>query len=151
MKKFIFALMGITLTTMTAMAAVSATMDDERAIKYKDLPAEARSFIAKHFANEEPSYATVDRDLAYTEYKVVMASGMEIDFDGKGEWMEVDCRYTSVPDEIVPQKILDYVKRHYPQSKIVEISKESRGWDIKLSGGLELSFDNMYRLAEIDN
>ena len=139
------------MVAVTAMAAVSSIADDERAIKYKDLPAEARSFIAKHFPNEQPSYVTEERELTYTEYKVVMDSGMELDFDNKGEWIEVDCHYTSVPDDIVPEKIFDYVRKHYPESKIVEISKESKGWEIKITGGLELSFDKMYRLTNVDN
>lgn len=38
---------------LTAMGAIAMTDNDERAIKYEELPAEARSFIAKHFPNND--------------------------------------------------------------------------------------------------
>ena len=80
-----------------------------------------------------------------------MASGMKIEFDNKGEWIEVDCKYTSVPEAIVPAKIGDYVKKNYPSSKIVEIKKQYNGWEVNISGGLELTFDKTYRLTEVDD
>lgn len=140
--------MSIILTAMGAMAMID---NDERAIKYEELPAEARSFIAKHFPNEQPSYTIEDREFTHTEYKVVMASGVKIEFDGDGKWTEVDCRYTKVPEAIVPKKIADYVKANYPTSKIFEITKERNEWEVKITGGLELTFDSALNLIDIDD
>jgi hypothetical protein len=151
MKKSIFTLLGIVLATVSVMAASFTLTDDDRAIKYEQLPAKARTFIKEHFPNEQPAYTTEDRELTHSEYKVVMASGMKIDFDNKGEWIEVDCKYTSVPEAIVPAKIGDYVKKNYPASKIVEITREYNGWEVTLTGGVELTFNNSYHLTEIDD
>jgi hypothetical protein len=150
-KKSIFTLLGIVLATVSVMAASFTLTDDDRAIKYEQLPAKARTFIKEHFPNEQPAYTTEDRELTHSEYKVVMASGMKIDFDNKGEWIEVDCKYTSVPEAIVPAKISDYVKKNYPASKIVEITREYNGWEVTLTGGVELTFNNSYHLTEIDD
>ena len=136
---------------LTAMGAMAMTDNDERAIKYEELPAEARNFIAKHFPNEQPSYTIEDREFTHTEYKVVMASGVKIEFDGDGKWTEVDCRYTMVPEAIVPKKIADYVKANYPTSKIFEITKERNEWEVKITGGLELTFDSALNLIDIDD
>lgn len=151
MKKIIFTLVGIVLATASVLAASFTLIDDDRAIKYEQLPLKARNFIKEHFPNEQPAYTTEDRELTHTEYKVVMASGMKIEFDNKGEWIEVDCKYTSVPAAVVPSKIGDYVKKNYPESKIVEISKEYNGWEVTLTGGVELTFDNSYHLTEVDD
>lgn len=138
-------------TILITATSVMAMNDDERAIKYDELPREARNFIAKHFPNEQPSYTIEDREFTHTEYKVVMASGMKIEFDGNGEWTEVDCRYTKVPEAIVPKKIADYVKANYPTSKIFDITKERNEWEIKVTGGLELTFDSAFNLTDIDD
>ncbi|MBO5018562.1 MAG: PepSY-like domain-containing protein [Alistipes sp.] len=148
MRRLFLTAMSIILTAMGAMAMID---NDERAIKYEELPAEARSFIAKHFPNEQPSYTIEDREFTHTEYKVVMASGVKIEFDGDGKWTEVDCRYTKVPEAIVPKKIADYVKANYPTSKIFEITKERNEWEVKITGGLELTFDSALNLIDIDD
>lgn len=80
-----------------------------------------------------------------------MASGVKIEFDGDGKWTEVDCRYTKVPEAIVPKKIADYVKANYPTSKIFEITKERNEWEVKITGGLELTFDSALNLIDIDD
>ena len=149
MRKSIFTLMGVVMTTVAAVAATFA--DNDKQIKYEALPAKARAFITEFFPNEQVAYAIEDKEHAHTEYEVVMASGMKIEFDNKGEWIEVDCKYTSVPEAIVPSKIGDYVKKNYPASKILEISKEYNGWEVTITGGVELTFDNAYRLTEVDD
>jgi hypothetical protein len=149
MKKSIMTLLGIAMAAATAMAA--PLTDDDRAIKYEQLPVKARTFITNHFPNEQPSYMFEDRDLAHTEYKVMLESGVKIEFDGTGEWNDVECRSGAVPADIVPKKIADYVAKKYPANKIVEISRDHNDWEVKLNGGLELTFNRDYRLVDVDD
>ena len=149
MKKSIFTLLGIILATASVVAATF--VDDDRAIKYEQLPAKARKFIASHFPNEQPSYTFEDRDLAHTEYKVMLENGAKIEFDGNGEWSDVECRGGAVPAAIVPAKIADYVAKHHASSTIVEISKDRYEWDVKLNNGIELEFNSDYRLVDVDD
>jgi hypothetical protein len=149
MRKSILTLLGVILATASVMAA--AFVDDDRAIKYEQLPAKARNFVATHFPNEQPSYTFKEKDFANTEYKLVLESGVRIEFDGTGEWNDVECRGGVVPAAIVPAKIADYVAKKYPSSNIVEISKDHNDWEVRLSGGLELTFDRNYRLVDVDD
>lgn len=80
MKKSIIALLGAVMATATLMAA--PLTDDDRAIKYEQLPAKARTFIADHFPNVQPSYTFEDREHDRSEYKVLLESGAKIEFDG---------------------------------------------------------------------
>ena len=149
MKKSIFTLMGILMTTAAAMAATFT--DDDRAIKYEELPSKARTFIADNFPNEHPAYTFEDREYAHTEYKVMMESGTKLEFNDSGEWIDVECRGCAVPAAIVPKKIADYVKANFPSAQVVEISKDHNDWDVKLSNGTELEFNNKFRLVDVDN
>ena len=149
MKKAIFTLLGIVLATASVVAATLG--DNDRVIKYEELPAKARTFINDHFPNDAASTVWEDKELSHTEYKVVLASGTKIDFDDKGEWQDVECRSGVVPGAIVPQKIADYIVKKYPESKVVEISKEHNAWEVTLGGGLDLKFDHEYRFVGIDN
>ena len=90
-------------------------------------------------------------DLINKEYTVVFLSGTKVEFDGNGEWKEVDCRYSQVPTAIIPEVIAAYVKEHYPNSKITELKREHSNWEAKITGGLELTFNNNFKLVDIDD
>lgn len=148
MRKSIFTLVGIVMATASVMA--STVSDKDRAIRYEELPADARTFIKHHYPNEQPTYMWEDKDHNHTEYKVVMANGVKLEFDERGNWTEVDTPNAMVPADIVPKKIADYVAKKYPANKIVEISKERNEWEVKLNNGAELEFDHEYHLVKVD-
>ena len=79
-----------------------------------------------------------------------MSVPSSVDFNSKGQWTEVDCDGSEVPDAIVPVQIMTYVKGTYPNSRIKEIEKDRRGYEIKLSNNLELSFDKKFNLVDIE-
>jgi hypothetical protein len=96
----------------------------------------------------------VEKEIEYFSktYKVILADGMKLEFDRKGEWTTVDAKFHSVPSELVPQPILDYVREYYPGVKIVSIEKKKREYEIDLSNSLELKFDNKhFYLTDLDD
>ncbi|MBQ8366404.1 MAG: PepSY-like domain-containing protein [Alistipes sp.] len=151
MKRVAIAFCACVVCATSALAATCCIADDDRPIKYDELPAEAKSFVAKHFAKEEVSHVTLDNDLIGKEYTLVFLSGTKVEFDGDGTWKEVDCRYSNVPEAIVPAAIATYVKEHYPNNKITELKREHGNWEAKITGGLELTFNSSYKLIDIDD
>lgn len=151
MKKFITLTVALATITTSLIAAPRTIFDDERAIKYSELPTAAQEFIAEHFDKEQVSYTMLEDDIFRKEYKVVMSNGTKIEFDGDGAWNQVDCRYTSVPTAIVPAKIAEYVTKNYPEAKITELKRESHEWEVQLTGGLELTFNRDFKLTDIDD
>ena len=150
MKKLIIAVVGIMATVALSAATINMRGDDYP-IKFAELPAQAQEFVNEFFGKEEVSHVIKDVEFVGNEYKVVFVSGTKIDFNNAGEWVEVDCRYSAVPEGIVPVEIASYVKDSYPANKVVEINKERNEWEVKLSGGLELKFNSSFRLVEIDD
>ena len=150
MRKFA-TLFTMLIVAVAATAATALFINDDRHIKYDELPAEAQSFVKKNFAKEKVSYVTADTEYSHTEYKVVFVSGTKIEFEDEGNWTEVDCRYSAVPQNLVPEAIADYVQSNYSRSKIVELKREHNTWEAKLTGGLELTFDGNMRLIDIDD
>lgn len=147
MKKIMIFAASLLLTSGVAFGAT----DDDRPIRYDELPATAQSFIADNFAKEQVSHITLDDGIMNDEYKVVFVSGTKLEFDGNGNWKELDCRYTEVPNTLVPTQIADYVKSNYPGSKITELKREHGEWEAKITGGLELTFDQSFKLVDIDD
>lgn len=151
MKRIIIIATLLVSTTSFASAAMRNILDGDKHISFSELPVKSQNFITTHFPNSEVAYVTMDRDLYSTDYDVMLSCGTKIEFNADGDWTEVDCQRMAVSDKIVPQELQAYVEKNYPTQEIRDIQRDKRGWDIKLSSGLELEFNNSYRLVEVDD
>lgn len=145
MKRIILSLAVIALTTGTAFA------DDDKPISIDQLPAAASQFIASHFSGIKVSYAKMEKEFFDKSYEVIFTAGSKVEFDGKGEWKEVNCQFTQVPEGIIPQQIKGYVADNFRDAKIVEIERGRRDYEVKLNNRLELKFDLKFNLIDIDD
>ncbi|MCM1516120.1 MAG: PepSY-like domain-containing protein [Paraprevotella sp.] len=145
MKKLTFIL--VCLLTLCA-ATISA--DNERAIQVSQLPAAAQQFIKKHFASRQVALAQVENNFISKEYNVVFSNGDNIEFDNKGNWKEIDCKFSSIPTAVIPAQIMKYVQENYTDTTIKKIEKDRRKYEVKLSNRMELSFDLKFNLIDID-
>lgn len=134
-------------------AAGAATLaDDDRPITVSELPQAAQQFLKSHFAGTNVAWVTVDGNFFDKDYEVGFPDGSKIEFSRNGEWKEVEMRGASaVPASVVPEAIRNYVARNYPQTVVRAIARDRRGYEVELSNGLELEFDNAFRLLKIDD
>ncbi len=64
---------------------------DEKLITDKELPAAAQQYIEATYPGVGVTYAKKDKEwLFFTEYKVRLNNGLEIDFDGDGNPVDMD-------------------------------------------------------------
>ena len=133
------------------MTAGIASADNDRIIAFDQLPAKAREFVKQYFPSEKVSYVKEESDFMELSYEVVFAQGTKVEFSGQGEWKEVDCRYSTLNENLVPAQIRDYVSKNFPDTKFVKIEKGYRGYEVKLTNRLELTFDAEYHLVDIDD
>ena len=125
--------------------AVSCAHD--RIIPVTQLPAQAQTFIKTYFADKAVAYAKQDG----AKYEVKFNDGAEVEFTRRGEWDKVDCKFTAVPEAIVPEQIKNYVAANHPGALITKIDKERYGYEIELSNSLELKFDRNFNIFDIDD
>ena len=144
-KIIIYAAIALVFGTTTAYA------DNDRPINANQLPQQSQQFIRQHFPNEKVAYAKEERDFLRTKYEVVFTSGSKIEFRKDGEWKEIDCKYATVPNAVVPPKIMEFVTTNYGDAAIVEIDRDSRDYEVKLTNGLELTFNLNFNLIDIDD
>ena len=145
MKKVI-SVLAISLLTLGVACARA-----DRPIQVGELPKAAQTFLKTHFPNAKISFAKEDDEFLYKEYEVMLVDGTKIEFDSKGEWENVDCKYGAVPEAIVPLQIKDYIKANYPDAKVLQIDRDGRYYEVSLSSHLELTFDMKFNLVDIDD
>lgn len=146
MKRILFfAIVILTLGSVTAKA------DNDRVITKDKLPAASLQFIDKHFPNLKISYVKEECDFLDKNFEVVFTDGTKLEFTRNGEWKEVDCRYSSVPSAIVPDRIEKYIEEHYAGEKVLQIDRGRYDYEVKLSNRLELTFDKNFNIIDIDD
>ncbi len=133
------------------MACGAMFADNDKPITVDQLPATAKQFITDYFSNAKVSYAKMDKELFDKSYEVVFVNGSKVEFDAKGEWENVDCEFTQVPEGIVPAQIKNYISTNHEDTKIVEIDRDRRDYEVKLSNGLKLTFDLKFNAIKIDD
>lgn len=142
----------ITLFFCILVLQTTVKADDDKPIEFSQLPQQSQTFVKKYFGNTNIALVKMDDGFFDRSYKIIFTNGDKIDFDKKGQWTEIDCKYTNVPSASIPSKIGNYVKRNYPDARIVKIEKENKQrHEVKLSNGLELKFDSRFNVVDIDD
>lgn len=141
----------VLLVSVFCISSAMAFGGVDKVINKSQLPAQAQNFLNENFADVKISYAKQETDFLERSYEVVLADGTKLEFSRKGNWKEVDCRYGEVPAAIVPEPIKKYINENYSGEKVLKIERDSRGYEVKLSNRLELTFNNDFRIVDIDD
>ena len=143
MKKVII-LFAITLLSFTAYGK-------EQVIDYEQLPARARAIIERHFSKSEIVVVHQEGIGRHAEYEIDFFNGGELEFDDDGDLTSVEVKSGSVPADLIPQAIREAVEGRYSSFRIVKYKVERRGYEVELSNGLEIEFDESFNITKIDN
>ena len=86
MKKILYIWILLLMPFCTVFAGDIVTMDT------KQLPAAAQKLITLYFPGSRISHIKVeDSFMRPKKYEVLLTDRTEIEFNGDGEWMEIDC------------------------------------------------------------
>lgn len=146
MKKFLFIMVAALMAVQFVSAKDVVTKDEMK------LPLQARNFINQHFTNPQISYIKIDSDLFEgKKYEAVLTNGIEIEFDSKGEWTDVDCKKGEVPAGIIPGYVKEYMKTGFSGNFITQIERDRKGTEVELNNDLSLKFDKKGNFRRLDD
>ncbi len=115
---------------------------DKYSVDRNDLPEAAQAFLKEYFPKAKVGMVKTDKHLLKkTDYDVKLVNGTKIEFNNAGKWTSVDCKTREVPKGIIPKNISNYVKKNFPNVKIVKIEKSSTKYEVGLSDDVELTFN----------
>lgn len=139
------------LSIVFAMIAVACHSSDEKEIGYTKLPIQAQQFVKQYFPSATYSHVEKEKDNGKWEYEVTLNDGTKIDFNNKGEWQSVDCKFSTLPAGIIPDAIVADIAQRYPSVQPYKIEKEIGGYEVDISGyDLYYSSNGKFIRAEID-
>lgn len=114
--------------------------DDDKAIRYGNLPDGAKAFVETYFPGTSVVYAEQEKDDGRVEYTVVLNDATKIQFDAGGAWTSVDCQYGVLPDGILLPAIKTHMAENYPNAVAYKVEREMGGYEVSIDKGVELIY-----------
>ena len=144
MKKLVLLLVSV-FTFQFAMA------DNDKPIAFEQLPAAAQQFVNKNFTDAKVAYAKMDKEIFGTTNDVVFINGDGLEFDKNGEWLEISCKHSTVPVDVIPAQIKQFVSTNYPDVTYRKIERDRDSYEVKLSNFWEIKFDKNFNVIDMDS
>ena len=127
-----------------------AMADNDKPVTFEQLPQAAQQFIKQNFADCEIAFSKMEKKWFDTSYDVLFTNGDKLEFDKNGQWKEMKCKFTSVPEKAVPAPIVKFVNDKYPGVKILVIEKDRYEYEVRLSNFWEITFDLQFNVIDMD-
>ena len=113
----------------------------EGPISFVELPDKAQQFITEHFQESHVATMTKESGSFGVEYEVRFTNGNKVEFDKKGDWVEIECRKGTMPRSVIPNPIWDFVAEKHHGAQITQIEHGTGGYDVELDDGTEICFN----------
>lgn len=131
--------------------SLNVSASNDKPIQVTEMPKAAQQFIKNHFANLSVAMAKMETEFMSKSYDVIFTNGDKVEFDKKGNWTNVDCEHTQVPQAVIPMAIQKYLAKNYPDAYVLKIELTDRkGYDVDLNNGFDIEFDKRFNVIEID-
>lgn len=110
-------------------------------IEKNNIPSRVQQFMKAHFGTTIAQAYHDDGKL-----KVETTTNQEVEFDKNGNWKEIEnSRRQALPASVIallPAPARSYLKAHHPDGIIYEISRNNKGYTVKMAGDkVKVRFD----------
>lgn len=143
MKKLSFILMLVSIGCITAC-------EGQKVLTENEIPSAITTYLNTHFPSAKVIQALKDRDGLSKSYDVILEGNITLEFNKKHEVTSIESR-TVLPESVIPEKILSYVKTNYADAAIVEWERDDNRQQVKLDNRLELEFNKAGDFLRIDS
>lgn len=127
-----------------------ANAGNDKPISVNALPAKAQTLLSQHFNGQKVMLATIESGVVSRSYDVVLQNGTKLEFDKKGNLTEIDCNQATVPDQLIPQAIKNYLMENYAGQSVKKLEMNKNEYEVELANGLDLTFNKHFQLIDID-
>ncbi len=127
-----------------------ANAGNDKPISVNALPAKAQTLLSQHFNGQKVMLATIETGVINKTYDVVLQNGTKLEFDKKGNLTEIDCKQATVPVNLIPQAIKNYLMANYAGQSVKKIEMNKNEYEVELANGLDLTFNKHFQLIDID-
>jgi len=140
---------------LTAIALIACSCSGRNTVTTDTtvLPPNAISAIKSNYADVNIVQIEIEKKvIGGDEYEVILANGTKIDFNHDGSIESVKAGPNGeVPLALVNDNVSKYLSANYAGQKVIEYDVDDKGFEAKLSSGIEVEFDSAGRFLRLDH
>lgn len=117
------------------------------------LPDAAREAITRLYPDAKVAQVKIDKEtFGSDEYEVTLNNGASVDFRSDGTVEKVSAAPgDTIPSGFLPDAVDTYIRTNYADAKVVKYEVDKKDQEVKLSNGLELTFDLQGNFVKLDH
>lgn len=123
--------------------------ESQKVLAENDIPSAITTYVNTHFPSAKILQAVKDKEGLSKSYDVILEGNITLEFNKKHEVTSIESR-SALPDSVIPEKILTYVKANYPASSILQWELDDNRQKVELDNKLELEFNKAGDFLRID-
>ena len=127
------------MALLVSVFCLSAAARGKQPIPFQNLPEMVKSAVLKNFADSAVQYVTWEKAVGKDKYDFLMQNETKIEYFENGILHEIECK-TGIPDALVPEPILKYVRSTFPNAIITEYKNNPWNHEVELNNDMELVF-----------
>lgn len=136
------------LVIMLFMSSISFAQD--KVIPENELPKEIKTYLSTHFPDNAVLQAMVDKEVFSKSYEVILQDNFTVEFNSKNKVKEISGN-SKLPDSVIPNEILAYVKTNYPNNVITDWELDDNNQQVELDNDINLEFTMTGQFLRIDD
>lgn len=123
--------------------------ESQKVLAENDIPAAITTYVNTHFPSSKILQAVKDKEGLSKSYDVILEGNITLEFNKKHEVTSIESS-SALPDSVIPEKILSYIKANYPGNHIVQWELDDNRQQVELNNKLELEFNKAGDFLRID-
>lgn len=139
------------IALITALLLTFGAYADDQQITFGELPKNAKIFVLTYFKDVPFKEIVIERRASLVQYEVKLENGLKLQFDRTGLCTEVEAKRGSVPEEVVPKKIVATITQYFPDRLVKKFENNGRMYEVNLDNGVTLTFSKALRLVDVDD
>lgn len=124
--------------------------ESQKVLAENDIPSAITTYVNTHFPSARILQAVKDKEGLSKSYDVILEGNITLEFNKKHEVTSIESR-SALPDSVIPEKILSYVKANYPGNHILQWELDDNRQQVELDNQLELEFSKSGDFLRIDS
>ncbi|MBO5698414.1 MAG: PepSY-like domain-containing protein [Bacteroidaceae bacterium] len=118
-------------------------------LEFETLPYSVQLFVNQNFPNRCVISVKIEYVLFKRKIKVTMNDGTKIDFDGDGDWIDIENASDDVLLDVIPCAVMACVHDQFNHAKIIAAERHAHKLRIELVDHTVLTFNDDYDLLQV--
>ena len=129
--------------------SLGACARGKQPVAFQNLPEMVKSAVLKNYSDSLVQYITWEKAIGKDKFEFLLQDGTKMEYYENGQLHKIKC-ITGIPDALVPEPILKYVRGTFPNAIITEFKNDSWSQEVELSNDMDLIFNRRGDFLRID-